>query len=227
MIGWAGRWNDNAAGVPRCIHLSASLSPFERPSGGPGEAGRSRAAAARRGRPGQTDAALSTSSSRPAPHCLTADPGHRMWPWSPIAASFEESPRADGRSRLQHRAAALAFVRRDQCRRLHPHCTGGRGAADRVRRPTPESERRPGSEDLGRRRSEWLGGARRRQQVAGGRRRRGRGRRGRGRRRGGRRDANRRGRRGRRVAGDGRATERGCEGEGEQGSLQHETGVPP
>jgi hypothetical protein len=56
-------------------------------SGSPTDRRRRPTGAPRRTGPGQTDAALSTSSSRPAPHCLTAASGGDLKrPGSPIAA---------------------------------------------------------------------------------------------------------------------------------------------
>jgi hypothetical protein len=68
MIGRPSHRIDNGWGDPRCIHLSAAI---RRPAV----------------RPEQSDAALPTSSSRPAPHRLTVGPGTNPgWTWSPIAA---------------------------------------------------------------------------------------------------------------------------------------------
>jgi len=78
IFGWRSDRIDNGAGDPHCIRLSAvgrcarSMSGWsrrraDRPRNG--ARGAPRIGAPVSG-PGQTDAALSTSSSRPVPHCL-------------------------------------------------------------------------------------------------------------------------------------------------------------
>src|SRR5438045_5729251 len=84
MIEAQTRRIDKGPGDPHCFRLSAVDPLPELVDGGrrcpkPAPFGA-----------GQTDAALSTSSSRPAPHCLTAGPGRGPGSaWSPIAASLK------------------------------------------------------------------------------------------------------------------------------------------
>jgi hypothetical protein len=91
MIEGRSRRIDYGRGIPHCIHLSAGAAPpvgRDRAAPSVGVARVMRAPDGRALWPGQTDAALSTSSSRPAPHCLTALPGVIPdRPRSPIAAS--------------------------------------------------------------------------------------------------------------------------------------------
>jgi hypothetical protein len=141
--------------------------------------------------PGQTDAALSTSSSRPAPHCLTAEPERiPERPTVPDRRVFEGTPPDDAGADRSICPGTLQTSADRRTAGLHAHCTSA-----------PGTRKRPGPIDPGRLDRDELGGAR--SGLRGGRCGLGRDRS-----RGGRRDHHRgTGRRSRGVARDDRATD--------------------
>jgi hypothetical protein len=126
MIGAQSHRIDNVRGDPHCIRLSAEDAPL-----GPHRNIR-RAVIERPARPrrdggfgarGQTDAALSTSSSRPAPHCLTAGRDESRIGLVPDRRVIEGSPPDDAGADRSIRLGAFqesALDRTRGCTRIAP-----------------------------------------------------------------------------------------------------------